>query len=545
MTGEPDLVALLYRADWTRLSISAQVNDGSTVLVAPGRRYRKQTGDYVSGCDGDRPWMLPEDDQEAAEGRVHWISGPEPPFPAMLCPAWLLDGFRLEAQGQVSACGRDALHVVVTNRPGIRGRIWPVHRRADRVEVIVDTELGILLRVAWLADGEEPDVTELVSLEVNPAVDPAQFTPPPGSTIGESWREFFHGGGPAWWAAKTVGGLAAGGLGAWIRYSPLRRGESAAADTDDAETVIPRDDPAPGLSPDGWPSGPPVGDEVLRLLHRGGTDEFAATLHEWQDYGAMLSQIPAAGRRAGFGGLGLLADAISERPATAHVVSTLRLGGAGRYRIDRADEPRRGPKTVACDGQRCWKIYRDRVTVGPPAAPPHGIGDLADASWLLTCRLSGGEQVMADNRPAYRVSVARAEGVSAVALLFRTAVAVVDAELGILLRLTSWLGEEPVMRYELRDVTAGTGGGAGDFRPDLPPGLPTVEVTDPADEFRSATPPHPFDFPRKAAGAAARQAAREAAKAAGKLGKASGEAANAATEAAKAAREFLRRLDGR
>jgi hypothetical protein len=64
---------------------------------------------------------------------------------------------------------------------------------------------------------------------VNPVVDQAQFTPPPGSTIGESWREFFHGGGPAWWAAKTAGGLAADGLGAWIRYSPGGSGDQDGA----------------------------------------------------------------------------------------------------------------------------------------------------------------------------------------------------------------------------------------------------------------------------------------------------------------------------
>jgi hypothetical protein len=45
MTGEPDLIGLLYRADWTRLSLSAEVNDGSTLLVAPRRRYRMQTGE--------------------------------------------------------------------------------------------------------------------------------------------------------------------------------------------------------------------------------------------------------------------------------------------------------------------------------------------------------------------------------------------------------------------------------------------------------------------------------------------------------------------
>jgi hypothetical protein len=41
---------------------------------------------------------------------------------------------------------------------------------------------------------------------------------------------------------------------------------------------------------------------------------FTATLHEWMDVGAMASQAPAAVRRAGFGGLGLLLDASANSP---------------------------------------------------------------------------------------------------------------------------------------------------------------------------------------------------------------------------------------
>src|SRR5260221_14179759 len=87
MTGE--LVGLLHRAAWARLSMSAGVSDGSTVLVAPGRRYRYQAGEYVTGCDGGRPWELPGEDVDAEEGSVPWISGPEPPIRELLCPAWL------------------------------------------------------------------------------------------------------------------------------------------------------------------------------------------------------------------------------------------------------------------------------------------------------------------------------------------------------------------------------------------------------------------------------------------------------------------------
>jgi hypothetical protein len=35
----PDLISLLHRADWTRLCLSAEVSDRSTLLIAPGKRY--------------------------------------------------------------------------------------------------------------------------------------------------------------------------------------------------------------------------------------------------------------------------------------------------------------------------------------------------------------------------------------------------------------------------------------------------------------------------------------------------------------------------
>ena len=89
----------------------------------------------------------------------------------------------------------------------------------------MDAELGILLRIARMAGRDAPDVTELTSLEVNPDVDPVQFAPPPGSLISESLGEMLGAGGPLWWAGKAAAGLAAGGLGAWIRYSPFGHGQ--------------------------------------------------------------------------------------------------------------------------------------------------------------------------------------------------------------------------------------------------------------------------------------------------------------------------------
>src|SRR5258706_15413385 len=76
MTGEGEPVGLLHRADWTRLSMSARVSDGSTVLIAPGRGYRYQAGEYVTGCDGGRPRELRGEDVDEVEGRCTGSADP-------------------------------------------------------------------------------------------------------------------------------------------------------------------------------------------------------------------------------------------------------------------------------------------------------------------------------------------------------------------------------------------------------------------------------------------------------------------------------------
>lgn len=550
MTGEPDLVSLLYRADWTRLSLSAEVSDGSMLLIGPGRRYRHQSAGDVTGCDGDRPWAQDLDDAEGDDGggdedgdgaggghgEVHWISGPEPPLRELTCPAWLLRSSRLEPLERRTVCGRDGIQISVTWRCDPGHATGSAGLEAGAAEAVVDAQLGILLSLTRLADGEEPELTEFVSLELDPVIDPAEFAPPPGSLRGESLSEALSGDHVTWRAWKTAAGLAAGGLGAWIRYSPFSHGQTAAADPgdpgdpedpedpEDTEAEIPLDEPAPELAPGGWPSGAPVSDEILNLLHRGGDAvEFAATLHEWHDVGALLARVPPAARGAGFGGLGLLIDSITERASVVHEVSTVRVAGPDRYQIDHARQRRRGPKTIACDGERLWKVYPDKVTTGPAEPPLWYLAGLADPSWLLTCRLSGGEPVTVAGRPAYRLSVARGDSEWfewSPSMIFPIAVAVVDAELGLLLRLTSYLGGRPVWRSELREISTQLGG----FQVNIPADLPTAEELGLFDRAREGTPPRPVNIPLKIAGAVAR---------------------HTATEAANAARNLLRRIGAR
>jgi hypothetical protein len=65
MAGLPEVIGLLHRADWTRLSLSAEVRFESgraALLIAPGGHYRMEHQDedgLVQGNDGRRRGAWP------------------------------------------------------------------------------------------------------------------------------------------------------------------------------------------------------------------------------------------------------------------------------------------------------------------------------------------------------------------------------------------------------------------------------------------------------------------------------------------------------
>ncbi len=273
------VIGLLYRADWTRLSLSAGVRserDGdlavrrlramrppgfrpgpamrvrpdpgggppimedvpeeerggyhygqAELLIAPGGRYRLEHRDEtgrIYGSDGVRGWTWWRP-ALAPPPSLQIDIGEEPPLPELLRPSDLLSGFTLDVRGPVTAGGRHAVAVTATPRcDDIGSRLSLRDHLYDRIEVIVDAELGILLRREETFEGQRLTLTELAVVMPSPpeAADPTRFAPPPGSHIsqglGESLRQTF--GGPGWQTAKDVAGLAAGGLGALIRISP-------------------------------------------------------------------------------------------------------------------------------------------------------------------------------------------------------------------------------------------------------------------------------------------------------------------------------------
>ncbi|MDQ2813298.1 MAG: hypothetical protein M3Z75_15850 [Actinomycetota bacterium] len=548
MTDAPDLVTLLYRADWRRLSLAAEVSrtvdrdldalrsetggpgagpplgpsgpragsgersqptgnewevatdlqgiqtSRSTLLVAPGGRYRHQGDGFVRGCDGDRSWHV-FDDAPAAER-----AGPRrPPLSMLLRPSWLLSGFTLEIREPVTAGGREALRVTVTPRRSISDATRPGHQPLDRVEVIVDAELGILLRQEEIFDGKPLSLTELVSVSLNPAGggDGAQFQPPAGRDATTEEEEPPPAPRPGWDPAKFAAVLAGSALGALVKSRPPD--PFAQATGEEPEAAMPEEEPVA-------PDGSPVSNEVLHLLFASEgrwAPQIAATLHQWRDLPAMLAAVPPQVRQAGLGGLRAVLETLGQQISRlpVHTASHLRIGGPDRYQIDVVLGPGQDDTTTTvCDGQQCWRVFVDKVTVGPAAPLPREIADLFDASWLLTARLTGGTETTVDGRRGYRLAVASDDPGRPGAL--PPDEVVVDAEFGCLLRWISRSGPQVVAWYELRDVTASFGA-AGKFRPDIAVGTPVVEEGE-------GIPPGPASIWTLASGIFARQPAKDA-----------------------------------
>jgi hypothetical protein len=500
MTADaPDLVTLLYRADWTQLSLAAEVSvttdhdlaelraeTGSdeesqptgdawevatdlqgtevsrfTLLIAPGGRYRHQGEGFLRGRDGDRSWRVSDDDPGISIAELPSTSWP---LDRLLQPSWLLTGFTLEIREPVTtAAGREALRVVATPRRTIRAA-----REQERpaAEVIVDVELGILLRHAEIVDGRPMRVTELTSVSLNPAGtdDDTQFQPPSGWDGVTEETEPPPPGSIRWGPAKMAADLVADHIGSRVKL-PDTFGQ---ATREEPEAAMPEEAP---LAPDAAP----VSDEILHLLYASENrwaPGIAATMHHWQDMPAAFESSPVWFAQT----MGRQLPHIQ-----LHMVFDLRISGPDRYRIEHLlGADRHTSTTTICDGEKCWKILSaETVMVGPAVPLAADTADLLDGSWLLTARLTGGIETTVGGRRGYRVAVAF--GDSRRGKHFAPDEVVVDAELGCLLRVISRTGSGPdlrvVMWRELRDITS-YAAPAEDFRPDIPAGARLIPEGD-------------------------------------------------------------------
>ena len=249
-----------HRDDWLlvkddqRLSYSgarwAPKFSGQTQLTTgPGGRYRQETGNgaRIRGYDGSRTWEWFRD--KPLEARINVSGRPRVPVPTLLTPDWLLTRHRLTIEGRKAVLGRNGIRVTATpvqrrghaSHPGedwLR-EIAPADRyryahalRYARALVVVDAELGILLRCVYEdARGRVLEVAKFLRLAVGAGAAgtvAADFAAPagsvPGSSPGSAGTDFARTAfGPlgevGWQAAKTLGGLAAAGLGAVERLT--------------------------------------------------------------------------------------------------------------------------------------------------------------------------------------------------------------------------------------------------------------------------------------------------------------------------------------
>jgi hypothetical protein len=198
------------------------------LLLAPGGRFRAETHSSrgrtsVRISDGQAEWDLDEGGRHGAPSLSTAVPPGQPPCAELLCPAWLPARFELELAGPAVAAGRPAYRLIGRPRPagrdlsaggrgpGRRGRAArsvprAAHRAglaraqpdlASRIDVLVDAELGILLRCERLHDGEAISAREITALSIDPpdANDTSEFTAPAGRTEPPSASPFT---GPGW-----------------------------------------------------------------------------------------------------------------------------------------------------------------------------------------------------------------------------------------------------------------------------------------------------------------------------------------------------------
>ena len=541
-TDLSQLVPLLYRADWTRLCLSAEIatlvqlrrlarmgpdadswqragqQDGddeetnpaeawrlasaagdppeedpgdslprrhstlSRIVVAPIGQYRIEDisddrADCLAVSDGETCWRV-------LDGRLHrdhYVGmnyvGMNSEFVQLLDPSVLISDFELELTGAAEAAGRPACRVVATPRPTATGARSYQYRRFDRVEALVDAELGILLRREAFSGARSVELLELRSLTLDPAEadDPALFRPPPELPLagdGERPESFFDTSGPGWRVVKAAARAAGAALTFAVRHS--------GGQPDPASPAPPM--PEPGQPPAG--AAAPLGDDLVNLLHRTGlpAQRFAAGVRKWTDGAVTFGRL--AEQRAAMPFPGILGPdafwaAIADRQhrSSRVVFQTARLQVAlpGSYRIDFLDGGWK-ERALVCDGVRHWTVYHNRVVSEPAARLRDDWARLADPAWLLSgWQLTTGGPAEVGGRRGWTVWADAKPGQAGLAQvgLFGRAAAVIDAELGIVLRLSYLVGDQLAGCLELHDLTVPAADDPGDFG--VKPGTRVVE----------------------------------------------------------------------
>ena len=513
-----------------------------TLTLAPGGRYRleltsgedpevasqDEPGDEDEDDDGTDPWASAVTGQDepasndsdggerwrgyCGDGTDHWVvygdraeRTASPALPAgiraLLWPAWLVSGWDLELAGTAEAAGRTAMRIIATPRPLTRGQHAGRDRVLDRIVVLADPDLGLLLGQEIIRTGRSDETTLITSLVPAPADDStAPFRPSPSLPVTDRKGYAESGAGqwqqldsPGWRLAKSAAGALGEGLGFAVRHTPRTPPEPG---------TPPMPDPGP---PDTTPA--PLPADLVNLLHRTGKPaaRFSATAGTWYDGEGMTaagqSLRAGAGPLAGLLGPGEVWSALADRPlADLYQAQRIALSLPGRYRVDQLSGlDSKNLRTRVSDGERTWAVYPNRVVVLPARVRP--LDDrwlrLADPSWLLApgWQLSAARPQRVGGRDgwllwAHYAGTADSPGwlLMGQGLLPQMCV-VADAELGVLLRMTSYADGTPVMCTELFNLTVPPPGADQElFTPPRPAGVPVIHGQTMLDELNIPAP---------------------------------------------------------
>jgi hypothetical protein len=428
MLAISDLVPLLYRARWIQFSLVAEVR--SRRQVAGPDEYDELSGTVLAAPGGRyRVDIVNEDgDRQLTiyDGQSGGIA-----FSDLLSPSWLLAEFDLEVTGETEHIGRAAYVVAGRPRPAGNGR-------AGRVSALVDAELGVLLRYEKAGPRQQAETAEFISLRVEAAesVDPALFTRPPVVQ-------------PA-------------------------QGKPGPDDRAAAPESAPR-----GTSPD-------LLDEQVNLLYRSGLEpqRLSAELQELADRKTLMRLAAAAlsSTETGSRTRWLWESVVDDPPQDIDLTARLTVAMPGCYRIEAMTDPGSKPACMASDGEHLWKVYLDRIAVGPAEPPPAGISLIIDPAWLLDGYwLSAEGAATVSGRPALRVVAVptgnaplniRQGPLSGTVAVADKIEATIDVQLGVALRQVWCFDGTPVLSTELSGVTEDADPAA--FRIEPPPGIPVV-----------------------------------------------------------------------
>jgi hypothetical protein len=544
------LVALVYRNDWRQLSLSATIGDTfdpdvarrlserkaselrqslgpmpgawrfppvdvadrrlvdseRSLLIAPGGRYRIQDSDGTTVvCNGEHRWRL-------SGGVAYREPRPRPgsSFCGLLTPQWLIACYELQVAGSEVVGERAAIRVIGLPRTASMRRRGDYHL-LDRVEVLVDAELGILLRSRQIFEGQSRTSAELRDVVINPpgAGMSGVFALSPDIPVAdeeEPVADYQPPSGVGWEVAGAAAGAAANALGFVIRHTPRRKPVWPA---DDEEPDMPRD---AVLAPEVWEHRQPPDDRTINLLHRTGlaAPALTAEVHEWfdvlpsmQTFKMLREKLPAPFE--GIFGPEAVWDALGERAAEdgrGHRVARLAVQIPGLYRLDYlSGDWSKSYKAIACDGEHTTKLFDDRVATAPARPLDANFACMLDPAWLLNgWRLAVIGTATVAGRYGIQIR-AVAAGMADIDAdnLFTRAELVVDAELGVLLRHTTYVQDQAATRTELRNLHPLDGGIS--FR--IVPGPGMRSVTDPGGPLGDSNLPRPVQAAATAATLAA------------------------------------------